>query len=255
MSIFEADGVKIYYEDLGEGDPLLLIHGAAASGRWFGDLVDRLARDRRVIMPDLRGLGRSQRVEPLARPQVWVQDMWRVLDVAGVDRADVAGVSLGSRIAGRLALENPGRVRSLIVDAPIIGLSAHGNAALKNVFSVVDDDSEQAREWRMLHGDDWRDAVEFYSRTRSGPQFQEYYTLRPHLAEITVPTLVCRGDLDDSIHPVDDAFVWHKESPHTELFIAPGLSQSSVMKERPDDFLAALHGFHRRLEAAGATPS
>lgn len=60
------------------------------------------------------------------------------------------------------------------------------------------------------------------------------------------------GDLDDSIHPVDDAFVWPKESPHTELFVAPGLPQSSVMKERPDDFLAALGGFLRRRETAAA---
>ncbi|WP_067452127.1 alpha/beta fold hydrolase [Actinomadura macra] len=253
MATMDADGVTIYYEDLGEGDPLLLIHGAAASGRWFDDLPRRLAEKRRVIMPDLRGLGRSQRVAPLERPEVWVEDMWRVLDAAGVDRADVAGVSLGTRVAGRLALERPERLRSLIVDAPITGLSAHGNAALKNVFAVVEDDSEQAREWRDLHGDDWRDVVGFYGETRSGARFQEYYTVRPHLAEITVPTLVCRGDHDDSVHPVDDAFVWHKESPHTELFIAPGLTQSSVMKERPDDFLAALDGFLRRRETAAVS--
>lgn len=50
-----------------------------------------------------------------------------------------------------------------------------------------------AGEWRELHGDDWRDAVAFYGEIRSEPRFQDYYTLRPHLAEITVPALVCRG--------------------------------------------------------------
>lgn len=250
MATFQTDGVELFYEDLGEGEPLLLVHGAAASGRWFGELIPRLAEQYRVIVPDLRGLGRSQRVEPLSRPQTWVEDMVRVLEVVGVARADVVGVSLGSRIAGRLSLEAPDRVRSLIVDAPIIGISAHGNAALNNTFSVVDEDSDQAREWQSLHGDDWRDAVAFYGQTRSVPGFQDYYTLRAELALIEVPTLICRGDFDDSVHPVDDAFIWHKEAPHSELFIAPGLSQSSVIQERPEQFTDALHAFLGRVREA-----
>lgn len=243
MTKLDVDGVEIYYEEHGRGEPLLLIHGAAASGRWFRELVPLLAADHRVIVPDLRGLGRSQRISVLERPQVWVEDMWRVLDAVDVDVATIVGVSLGSRIAGRMALEQPDRVRSLIVDAPIIGLSSHGNASLNNTFSAVDEHSEQAREWRMLHGDDWRTAVEFYAHTRGAPGFQEYYTLRPHLPELNVPTLVCRGDLDDAVHPVDDVFVWHKQAPNTQLWIVPGLSQSSAIQERCPQFVEAVNTF------------
>jgi pimeloyl-ACP methyl ester carboxylesterase len=144
-------------------------------------------------------------------------------------------------------------VRSLIVDAPIVGLSSHGNAALNTAFSAVDEHSEQAREWRMLHGDDWREAVEFYARTRSAAGFQDYYTLRPHLAKLETPTLICRGDLDDAVHPVDDAFVWHKHAPNTELWIAPGLSQSSVIQERRAEFVEALAAFRHRILANSLT--
>ncbi|MBA0045195.1 alpha/beta fold hydrolase [Mycobacteroides sp. LB1] len=237
---------ELYYEDQGTGDPLLLIHGAAASGRWFGDLVPQLARTHRVIVPDLRGLGRSARTAPLSRPQVWVEDLWALLDGLALDKIHVAGVSLGSRIAGRLVLDNPDRVRTLTVDAPIVGLSNSGNASLNSFFDSVEDDSEQAREWRTLHGDDWRVAVDFYAKTRSTTNFQEYFTVRPHLAELNVPTLVCRGDLDDAIHPVDDAFVWHKQAPNTQLFIAPGLTQSSVMLERSEQFVTEFVAFQQR---------
>jgi pimeloyl-ACP methyl ester carboxylesterase len=249
MPNLDVDGVNLFYEDLGEGPPVLLIHGAAASGRWFGALPEQLARENRVIMPDLRGLGRSQRVAPLTRPQVWVEDMVRVLDAAGVERADVVGVSLGSRIAGRLALEHPSRVRGLVVDAPIVGISSSGHSALSSVFSAVDPESEQGREWRSLHGDDWQDVIAFYSATRSADGFQDYYTLRDRLHEIGAPTLICRGDFDDAVHPVDDAFVWHKNTARSELMIAPGLTQSSVMLERPDDFVRALSEFQQRLTA------
>ncbi|MBF6440242.1 alpha/beta hydrolase [Nocardia cyriacigeorgica] len=249
MATLAIDGVEIYYEQHGTGDEVLLVHGAAASGRWFGELIPRLAAHYRVIVPDLRGLGRSQRVAPLTRPQTWVADLWRLLDELGLDRVHVAGVSLGSRIAGRLALENAARVRTLTVDAPIVGLSVSGNASLNTVFTTVDPDSAQAEEWRQLHGADWRDAVDFYAKTRGTAEFQEYYTLRPNLTKITVPTLVCRGDLDDAIHPVDDAFIWHKQAPDTQLFIAPGLTQSSVMLERAEQFVTEFVAFQQRCAA------
>jgi pimeloyl-ACP methyl ester carboxylesterase len=171
------------------------------------------------------------------------------MDLTGVDRADVVGVSLGSRIAGRMALENRARVRSLTVDAPIIGIGAQGNASLNNAFTVVDENSAQAREWLLLHGPDWRDAVAFYARARNMPGLQEYLTLRGELSSIDVPTLICRGDFDDSVHPLEDVCVWHKQAPRSELFIAPGLTQSSVMQERPDDFLRAFHAFLKRVPA------
>lgn len=249
MATISVDGVELYYEVHGDGDPFLLVHGAASSGLWYEELIPLLAEEYRVIVPDLRGMGRSQRVAPLERPEIWVEDLLRVLDTEGVERTGIAGCSLGARVVGRLTYEHPERVDYLVVDAPIVNLSAHGNAALVNVFGNVDEDSDEAREWAYLHGDTWREAVAFYGATRSSPGFQEYYTLRPHLAELTLPTLVCRGDHDDSIHPVDDAFVWHKEAPNTELWIAPGMSQSSTMKERPDVFALVLRGFRERLTA------
>ena len=67
------------------------------------------------------------------------------------------------------------------------------------------------------------------------------------LHRFSVPTLICRGDLDDPVHPLGDSFIWHKETPHTELFVAPGLKQSSVILERPDDFLKAFRAFVKRV--------
>ena len=247
MAVSKIDGVDIYYETSGQGEPLLLIHGAAASGLWFGDLPARLTQTHKVIMPDLRGLGRSQRIAELEGPRVWVQDMWRLLDVLGANKVHIIGVSLGSRIAGRMALERPERLFSLTVDAPIIGISAHGASALKNVFGAVEEGSPQAREWAKLHGPDWRDAVAYYARARATPGLQEYLTVRGELSSIEVPTLICRGDLDDTVHPLEDSFIWHQQTPISELFVAPGMTQSSVMLERPDAFLRAFEGFLQRI--------
>ncbi|WP_280488282.1 alpha/beta fold hydrolase [Nocardia farcinica] len=72
------------------------------------------------------------------------------------------------------------------------------------------------------------------------------------MSVFSVPTLVCRGDLDDEIHPVDDAFVWHKQAPHTQLFIAPGLTQSSVMLERAEQFVTEFVAFQQRCAVDAA---
>jgi pimeloyl-ACP methyl ester carboxylesterase len=101
----------------------------------------------------------------------------------------------------------------------------------------------------MLHGPDWKDAVAYYSEARATPGLQEYLTVREELAKIEVPTLICRGDLDDPVHPLGDSFIWHKETPRSELLVAPGCTQSSVMLERPDDFLKAFRAFVGRLAA------
>ncbi len=250
MAIYQAESAEIYYDDLGSGPPLLLIHGAAASGRWFDRITPALASNHRTIVPDLRGLGRSQRVAPLTRPQVFVEDLLGLLDQLGLDRVDVLGVSLGSRIAGRLALSAPERVASLIVDAPIIGMSSSGSVSLNTTFTAVDPTSAQAKEWLLLHGADWADAVAYYAQTRSTPEFQSYFTLERELGQLDVPTLICRGDHDDAIHPLANAFTWHLQAPRTALWIAPGLSQSSTIQERPDEFLKALAEFEGQQKPA-----
>ena len=252
-STLEVDGTKLYYEDTGEGDPVVLIHGAASSGRQFDEVLPSLAKNYRLIVPDLRGLGRSARIQALPSPRVWVEDVWAMLDHAGVSRVDLIGVSLGSRIAGRLALESPNRVRSLTVDAPIINLSSNGNASLKASFASfpeVDEDSEHAQQLRRMHGDDWREVVAFYARARASDGFQEYYTLGDSVVDIVVPTLILRGDFEDGVHPLADAVYWHQHAPSTELFIAPGLTQHSVIRERPADFVAAFDRFIEQVNLA-----
>jgi pimeloyl-ACP methyl ester carboxylesterase len=176
--------------------------------------------------------------------------MWRLMEVLGLETFHLVGCSLGSRIAARMSLEKPERLSSLTVDAPIIGISAGGGVSLNNAFTVVDEDSDQAREWAMLHGPDWREVVAFYAKARGTPGLQDYLTVREELESISVPTLICRGDHDDPVHPLGDSFIWHSKTPRSELLVFPGATQSSVMLEGADDFLKAFRAFTGRL----ATP-
>ena len=115
------DGVKIYWEETGAGDPLLLIMGLGATLEWWQRLIPVLSPHYRTIVYDNRGVGRSD-VPPGPYPiPVMAADAVAVLDAAGVESAHVFGASMGGMIAQELALNYPSRVRSLILGCTACG--------------------------------------------------------------------------------------------------------------------------------------
>lgn len=105
--------VRIHYVVAGDGPPVLLIPGLGMSAATWEPVGRRLAASRRVIYADPRGSGQSDRPDVPYTGDLLAADMAAVLDHAGVQRADVVGMSMGGMIAQHLALEHPGRVRSL----------------------------------------------------------------------------------------------------------------------------------------------
>jgi pimeloyl-ACP methyl ester carboxylesterase len=131
MDFFSSDGVRIAYLDVvpasGSGDPVVLVHGFASNHavNWVNTLWVKALGDAgyRVIALDNRGHGRSDK---LYRPEdyhteVMADDVWRLLDHLGIERADVMGYSMGARITAFLALRHPERVRSAMLG----GLGSH----------------------------------------------------------------------------------------------------------------------------------
>lgn len=241
---FDAkDGIRIYFEETGSGPPVMMVHGAATSGKIYDGLVSRMVARFRCIRLDLRGLGRSERVEELS-PTAWCEDVLALMDHLAIGRAHILGCSLGARIAGRLVLDDPERFRTLTVDAPLIAVAQAANNRLNTRFTNLDDPSpDDRRRWQAFHGDDWRDAVSFYFRARNEPALQEHLTLRPRLAEISAPTLITRGDVDDDVHPLAHAVEWHAACPDTSwLWIAAGTAFSAA-QNRAEEFAQIFGSF------------
>lgn len=120
-SNFDSNGVKIYYTVEGKGEPVILIHGIGANAdlnwRRPGVVCD-LADEYEVITMDLRGHGLSDRPETVEAYGIEiVEDVTRLMDHLKIDRAHIAGYSLGGFIALKFATIHPERVRSLAVCA------------------------------------------------------------------------------------------------------------------------------------------
>jgi esterase len=124
-----VNGIRLYYEEYGEGAPIACIHGAGSTALMWADAVKELARLGRVIAYDRRGCTRSERPEPYERTSVAEQagDVAALLDALAATPAVVIGRSYGGAVAIDLALRYPDRVRALVLlEGDALGLSLAG---------------------------------------------------------------------------------------------------------------------------------
>jgi pimeloyl-ACP methyl ester carboxylesterase len=119
----QADGLTLSCYVVGEGDPVVLLHGLGASKITWLPLLAPLAERHRVIVPDLPGHGESDKPRREYTPRFYAGVVRHLMDAVGVERAGVIGNSLGGRIALELALRSPGRVAGLaLLDPSVPGL-------------------------------------------------------------------------------------------------------------------------------------
>jgi pimeloyl-ACP methyl ester carboxylesterase len=114
--MIDASGVSLYTEEHGTGTPVLLLHGFPDSGRLWRHQVPVLAEHGfRVIVPDLRGFGRSGRPDDVTsyRLRAVMDDVTAILDAFGIEKAHVVGHDWGAAVAWLTAIAHPGRVRTL----------------------------------------------------------------------------------------------------------------------------------------------
>jgi pimeloyl-ACP methyl ester carboxylesterase len=116
-STIELDGRRFAWQVLGAGPPLLLVNGyAATSADWDPTLLAALARSFELICPDNRGMGASELGDPRAlSADAMAGDLEALLDALELERATVAGWSMGSYVAQRLAMRSPRRVDALVL--------------------------------------------------------------------------------------------------------------------------------------------
>ncbi len=116
MPYADVNGVHMYYEERGEGPPLVLLHGGLLTIELsFGSVIPVLAEHHRIIAVELQGHGRTADIDrPMAFEHL-AADVVGLLDHLGIEQADVLGFSLGGLTTYELLVHHPGRVRRAVV--------------------------------------------------------------------------------------------------------------------------------------------
>lgn len=198
------DGVELSYRDLGEGRPLVLLHGFTASaGQWLDHGPGRVLAERgyRLILPDLRGHGDSARPHDPARypPDVLADDGLALIDQLGLDDYDLGGYSLGAQVALRMLVRGATPARAVLggLGLSALGGNAVGGTNFRVLTALADGDTlvpgspeAEAAHWITQLGGDPRALLCVLGSLVPTPQ--------PQIRRLTVPTLVAVGDRDDA---------------------------------------------------------
>ncbi len=243
------NGHQHYWEDAGSGPVLVMVHGAARSGRMLIGHLGPLSLRYRVIIPDLRGMGRSAHV-PSIPPSAWIDDLTALLRHLSIASAHLFGVSLGARVVLRTAIDHPSIARSLILDAPIIANEAEGNAALNaNIGGFDSMPADQRADREASHGADWREVMRNYMSIRSDPGLQEHLNLRELAKRVETPAFIMRGDILEPVHPLAHAAELRASLRNSRLWIRPN-TVHTVINAAPDEAYAQITAFTSALDAA-----
>ena len=109
-----VNGMDLYYEASGEGDPLIVLHGAYMTIPDMGAIIPRLAETHRVIALEFQGHGRTNDIDRPITYQNLADDVAAFMDAKGIEKADVFGYSMGSIAGLQLAIRHPEKVDQLI---------------------------------------------------------------------------------------------------------------------------------------------
>jgi len=214
---FEAEGTQLYSVEAGEGPVLVMLHGAMANHQAALPFVAPHSSRYRIIVPDLRGSGRSHSGESLSF-DLLCRDLEALLDSRGVDRAFLGGVSTGSGVALRFALKRPDRIAGLVLVKPVYGGGEKGYTEQQQAsFGMMDAVARRAVDegvqvLRVLYEDlpspmrekalamvEGFDAPSVAATSRFVASGEQPFTSAQELRSLDLPVLLVRGD--DPLHP------------------------------------------------------
>ena len=247
MSAYERDGLTLAYSDLGEGSPVLFVHGATGTGEFeWGGLADRLAIRHRCVLPDLRGHGRSDHRPSGYSGQEVAGDLHGLIEHLGLDRPHIVGFSYGSEIALMLELDAPGTARSLVLISP--GTGRGGDYRMPSVEYLHRVWPAALRELHVQrHGPDhWRSLLTVLQRDAARrPELSAQA-----LAGVRCPVLLLAGDHDDPVRR-RQARQFAEVNPMARYAQIPGAAHAAHL-ERPDDVARLIGEFLAGLDTRAA---
>ncbi len=259
MPEIEHDGVRIYFEDHGDGPPIVLGHSFLCSGEMWAAQIGPLAEHYRVINVDQRGHGRSGPVAGKFELYDMVDDVVAVLDELDIDRAVWCGLSIGGMVAMRAALTASDRVLALI----LVDTHAGREKAFKKIkYAAMNLGAKTFGLRPFLPGvlplmfgkttfrenpglvDEWAEkftSVHLPSISATLGALVRRDSVLDRLREVAMPALVIVGDEDRTLPPsVSRQMV--EVLPNASLTVIPGSGHLSAL-EQPQAVTEAMLGF------------
>lgn len=235
------NGQLIYFEVHGTGEPLLLLHGFSGSSRdWIPSLAQWGAKFQ-LILPDLRGHGRSGILSTPFRHEHAATDMFALLDHLGISACKGVGISGGGNVLLHMATKQPDRVKAIV----LVSATPYFPAQARTIMSQYGDNLQE-EQWEILRrrhpgGDEQIKAI--LASTKSfATSYDDLNFTPPLLSTIQARTFIIQGDRDP-LYPVELSVEMFKAIPNSRLWIVPNASHGPVLGPRWPEFIQTASAF------------
>ena len=254
--VVQANGVNMYYETHGQGEPLLLLHAGTLSADMWQPYLAAFTAHYRVIAPDMRGHGRSDNPTGAMSYRQLADEVVAFARALDLNKLPIAGFSDGGQVALEIGMRYPNLPRSLVVGGVWFQFTAKYRAwardALGDEESPEVDTVRLARDhpdwaaWlEQIYGpDDWKPLLIHIKRMWTTPL---NYT-PDDFARVVAPTLVLLGDRDELVS-IDEAAEMYRLLPAAELAVVPGANHGAFFSEKVAAFQSLMLDFLLRHSA------
>jgi pimeloyl-ACP methyl ester carboxylesterase len=237
--IVNVNDCELYVEQRGSGEPLLLLHGGTGiGGDWNVVFTNGDPDGFRVIVPDLRGHGRSTNPSGTFTFRQAAGDMLGLLDHLGVERVKAIGLSMGAKTLLHMATLQPARIDAMVLVSATPYFPAPARAAMAQLTVASFSDAEwTAQRQRHVHGDD-QIRMLFDQMHGLKDRYDDMAFTPPLLATIAARTLIVHGDRDP-LYPVELALEMYRAIPSSALWVVPNGGHGPIFGTMAGRFVEA----------------
>jgi pimeloyl-ACP methyl ester carboxylesterase len=240
----KVNGIEMYYEARGEGEPLLLLHGGGGIGANWELIFKEPPQGYQLVIPDLRGHGRSTNPSAEFTFRQCALDVLALMDRLRIDRFKAIGLSLGAKTLLHIATQQPTRIDAMVLVSatPYFPEQARTLMAQLATREHSEAEWEQMRQWHK-HGDD-QIKVLWALMSALKDSYDDMNFTPPYLSTIQARTLIVHGDRDP-LYPVSLAMEMYASIRNSYLWVVPNGGHGPIFGEITSRFADTALSFLR----------
>lgn len=238
-SYVSVNGLNLYYEIHGAGEPLILLHGGVGASEMFGSVLPAFAENRQIIAVHLQAHGRTADIDRPLRFESMADDVTALMKHLDIEQADLMGYSLGGGVALRIAIQHPSVIRKLVLVSAPFKRNGFYPEVLENMAQMGPEAAKymsQSPLAQLYPDTDW--AMLF---TKLGDLLRQDYDWSKDVGAIKSPVMIIFADADAvrTAHAMEfyallgggqrDAGLDGSGRPTARLAILPGMTHYDIL--------------------------
>lgn len=238
-----VNGIDLYYEVYGEGEPLFLLHGWTQSSQFWSEYIPAYAKHFKVYAIDLRGHGKTSELTNNFTIKKASEDILQLMDKLKIKTIKAIGLSYGGLALLELAVSHPERLESMVLIGVSQNYNGGENTDSDNTFSYENLPSPFIKKLKKTH---YRGVSQIKALFNPNLNY-EISISNEDLKPLNARALIVNGDRDELLG-ITPAIVLHENLPNSELWIVPNTGHIAITGVNQDSFLEKSSKFFLKEE-------